>query len=45
MKESEEKKLQEQRKILEKGEEKTSIILKTLLSKSIKNEKEKRKKK
>lgn len=35
--ENKEKRLKEQRKILESGEQKTSIILKTLLSKSIDN--------
>lgn len=32
-----EKRLQEQKKILESGEQKTSVILKSLLSKSINN--------
>ena len=37
MTENEEDKLQQQKDILEKGEEKTNIILKSLLSKSIEN--------
>lgn len=36
-KEINEKRLQEQKMILESGEQKTSIILKSLLSKSIEN--------
>lgn len=39
--EIDEKKLQEQKKILESGEQKTNIVLKSLLSKSIKNLKNK----
>ena len=40
MTENEDKKLQQQKEISKKGEEKTNIILKSLLSKSIKNLKE-----
>lgn len=39
--EIDEKKLQEQKKILESGEQKTNIVLKSLLFKSIKNLKNK----
>lgn len=40
--EDSEKRLQEQKKILEKGEQKTSEVLKSLLSKSIDNIKNKK---